>query len=104
MPEMYEYPAEVLIIFFQTMVKLLYLRLLQETQHVFFQLAAPLARDDLNLAQAFLHRLADHPTELAFNRPVIVIDIMQIQLDPAHRRIASFPVKSCPGYPACYCL
>jgi len=58
-PKMYEYATEVLIILLQPMVESADVFLLEEAQDVFFELPAPLARDDFNQSDSLLHCVRD---------------------------------------------
>ena len=52
MPKMDEYPAKVFVVFFEAMIKFFDGRLLEKSEDVFFKLAAPFARNDLDTGDA----------------------------------------------------
>lgn len=78
MPEVHEYPAEILVVFLYPVIKRLYLRLRQETEHMLFQLPASLPRDDLNQRNPLFHRFSHDPIELRLDRPALIKNIVEI--------------------------
>jgi hypothetical protein len=76
--------AEVFVVFFDAEVELFDFGALEETEHAFFQLAAPLPRDDLDQRDAFFNGFADHAMEFRIDLTASIEDIMQIQLDFCH--------------------
>ena len=77
--EVDEDAAEVFVVFFYAEVELFDLGALEETEHAFFQLAAPLPRDDLDQRDAFFNSLADDAVEFILYGSTLVKNIMQIK-------------------------
>ena len=84
MPEMDKYPAEILIVFFDPIIQLFDLRLVQKTQHVLLQLAASPARNNFDQGDPFGHRLIDNTRKLRVDRPAFVENTMEIQFNLCH--------------------
>lgn len=80
-PEMHKQPPEILAVLFHAMVERLDVGALQEPQHRLLQLAASLARDDLNhrnpVPDGILHRAVQRRLDV----PAPVENIMKIHLD-----------------------
>ena len=84
MPEMYEDAAEVLAVFFEPVVEGFYVRLVEEPQHLFLQLPAAFARDDLDQFDAFSDRLLDDPVQFRVEFATLIDDIVEIKLQFCH--------------------
>ena len=82
--EMNKNPSVVLVVFLYSMIQLLYLRLCQETQDVFFQLSASLTWNNLYQRNPILHSFLNDPVEFCVNPRTIVVGIMQVQFDLRH--------------------
>jgi hypothetical protein len=71
-------PAEILIVFLYAMIEIFNFRLLQKTYHMFLQLPAAFARDDLNEWDLLPHSFFNNPAKLCFDRLRLVKDIVKI--------------------------
>src|SRR5579862_2911899 len=79
--EMHEDPAEVLGVLLYPVVERLDLLLVEEPQHVLFQLTGALARDDLDQRRLLPYRLVDDGAQGPVDVTPAVVDVVQIQLE-----------------------
>ena len=81
---MHEYPAEILIVLFDAVIQLFYLRLLQKPQNVLLQLAATLTRNDLHERDPFLDSFRDDTIKFRLDRQVITKYAVHVQFYLTH--------------------
>jgi hypothetical protein len=82
--EVNEYPPKILVILLQAVIKLLNMSLIQESQHFLLELAAALARNDLDQLYLPVHGLLDNAIKLRIDLIAAVVDVMQIQFKFCH--------------------
>jgi len=73
---MHKDSAEVLVVFFHAVVDLFYFRLLQEPQHVFFQLSGSFAGNYFHQGNLFIDGFFHHPVKLGVYRAAFVKNFM----------------------------
>ena len=78
---MNKYLSEIFIVFLDAAVKRADIFLLQETQDMFFQLPAPLARDDLDQRDLFFDRVLNDLIQAPVNVAAFVKDIVEIECE-----------------------
>ncbi len=86
-PEVDKDTAKILVVLLQAMVQLLDVFLFQETDDAFLELAAALARDDLNELDPLGYGLIDHAVKLRINGIALVENIMEVEFELGHFRL-----------------
>ena len=76
MPEVDEDAAKVAVVFFHSMIQLADVRLIQETQDLFLELAAPFAGDNLDEIDLFVDRLLHDAVEFSIDLTAVVVDVV----------------------------
>ena len=76
MPKMDKNAAEVAVVFFDSMIQLAYVRLIQETQDLFLKLSAPFAGNDFDEIDLFVDCLFYDPVQFGVDLPTAVVDVM----------------------------
>ena len=77
--EVDEDPSEVFIVFFDAMVQLFNMSLVQEAKYLLFQLPTSLARDDLNELDFPLNRFLYNTIKLRVDLIAAVVDVVQVE-------------------------
>lgn len=72
-------PAEVLVVFFNPVVELLYVRLSEKAQNTLFQLARAFARNDFNEGNLFCYSFSYDPVELSVDAPAFIKYVVEIE-------------------------
>jgi hypothetical protein len=73
--------------------------LLQEADHVLLELAASLARDDLDHRSLLGDRLVKDPLQRLVDLIAVVVDVMQVQLQLHHPSLCSTSGKASGSFP-----
>ena len=79
MPKMDEDAAMIFIIFFNPMIQLFDLWLIEKTEHFFLQLTAAFSWDDLNQTDPFFDGFLDDAIKFSINFVSPVINFMQVK-------------------------
>jgi NAD(P)-dependent dehydrogenase (short-subunit alcohol dehydrogenase family) len=77
----HEYPPEVVGVLLDPVIETPYLLTVEEAQHSFFELAAPLAGDDLDEPRLLLNCFVHDRLKGAVDVLTPVVDVMQVQLE-----------------------
>lgn len=73
---MNEYPSKILIVFFDAVIELLNVSLIQKAQHLLLELSAAFAGDDLNEFDLAVNGFFDDAVEFRVNLIAFVVDLV----------------------------
>jgi hypothetical protein len=82
--EVNEDAAKVLIVFFNPVIQRPDVLLIKKAQHLFLELAAALAGDNLHQPDFALYRFLYNPVEFGVDLAAFIVDIVQIKLEFRH--------------------
>jgi len=87
-----ENPSEVFIVFFDTVIQLFDMSLVQETQHLFLELPAAFAGDNLDEFYFPVNRFFHNTIQLRVDLNAAVVDIVQVEFKLCHDLLISSAV------------
>ena len=79
MPKVDKDTPKILVILFHPMIQGLDMFLIKKAQHLFLQLSAAFAGDDLHQFDVLVNRLLDDAVQLRFDLIAPVVDFVQVQ-------------------------
>ena len=74
-----EYPSVVFVIFFNAVILLLDMSLVEKAQHFLLELSAALAGDDLSKLDLLVHGFFHDAVKLRVDLVAFIIDVVQVQ-------------------------
>jgi hypothetical protein len=88
--EMDEYPPEILVILFDTVIQFLDVSLIKKPQDFFLELSAALAGDDLHQFDFSVNRLFHNAIEFRVYLVSAIVDFVQVEFELCHYFFFSF--------------
>lgn len=82
--EMHKDASEILVVFFDAMVELANVRLIQKAQNFFLERAASLARNNFDEINFPVNRFLDNAIQFRINLSAAIVDVVQIEFEFCH--------------------
>ena len=76
--------TKIAVIFLDPVIEILDMRLVEKAQHMFLELPAALAGDDLHQLDAFVHRLLHNAIEFLVNCAPFIVNVVKVELEFRH--------------------
>ena len=81
-----ENPAEIFIVFLQTVIEFLYIRLSEESENTLFKLPRSLSGNNLNQGYLFSYSFVNDPVELSFDFKSLIKYVVEVEYQFGHDR------------------